>query len=240
MKQTAYAALSCAAFFSLAGCGGSGSGNFSSCIVYKGLTYCTATSPYTGRTWLDRNLGATEACTALDDANCFGDYYQWGRLADGHEKADSNVSTALATDIANAGSDFIKNASAPYDWVQSGVDDDGSLRSAQWSETDGTSVCPAGYRVPTKAELNAELFSADHNITDKEDAFGTFLKLPSAGYRDNGNGTMSDVNTSGYLWSTTVHNGIDGNYSYFAQYAEDANISTGPRARGQAVRCILE
>ena len=54
-------------------------------------TYLEVTNTTTGETWLDRNLGASRVCTALDDAACFGDYYQWGRDADGHEKFDSTT-----------------------------------------------------------------------------------------------------------------------------------------------------
>jgi hypothetical protein len=48
-------------------------------------TYQVDLSEKTGRVWLDRNLGASEACKTLTDLNCYGDYYQWGRGKDGHQ-----------------------------------------------------------------------------------------------------------------------------------------------------------
>jgi hypothetical protein len=33
--------------------------------------------------WLDRNLGATQVATKVDDSAAYGDYYQWGRAKDG-------------------------------------------------------------------------------------------------------------------------------------------------------------
>lgn len=51
-----------------------------------------------GDCWLDRDLGADpmpfEPKDAIDrrDERLFGDIYQWGRLADGHEERDSNLS----------------------------------------------------------------------------------------------------------------------------------------------------
>jgi hypothetical protein len=37
-------------------------------ISFKGLTYKLVTSPDTGRVWLDRNLGATQVATKVDDS----------------------------------------------------------------------------------------------------------------------------------------------------------------------------
>ena len=46
-------------------------------------------NPATGRTWMDRNLGATRAATSSTDSQAFGDLYQWGRAADGHQRRNS-------------------------------------------------------------------------------------------------------------------------------------------------------
>ena len=51
-------------------------------IIKDGYTYKKVISPITQRVWLDKNLGATQVCTALDDEECYGDYYQWGRDSD--------------------------------------------------------------------------------------------------------------------------------------------------------------
>ncbi|MEA2018242.1 MAG: hypothetical protein U9N59_07325, partial [Campylobacterota bacterium] len=38
------------------------------------FTYSTITSSVTGKIWMDRNLGASRACTSFDDTQCYGDY----------------------------------------------------------------------------------------------------------------------------------------------------------------------
>ncbi|MDR1592189.1 MAG: hypothetical protein LBS16_04820 [Prevotellaceae bacterium] len=65
--------------------------------------------------------------TSSTDATVFGDLYQWGRIADGHEKRTSSTkagpigSTAVDVngqpkDAASGKGLFIKNASSPHDW----------------------------------------------------------------------------------------------------------------------------
>ena len=56
--------------------------------------YKTVTSPYTGKIWLDRNLGASRVCTSYNDSFCYGDYFQWGANTIGRRsgyKANSNL-----------------------------------------------------------------------------------------------------------------------------------------------------
>jgi hypothetical protein len=43
------------------------------------------TNPTTGKTWMDRNLGASQVANSSTDAASYGDLYQWGRRADGHQ-----------------------------------------------------------------------------------------------------------------------------------------------------------
>ena len=167
-------------------------------VTHNGTDYGCVVSPYTGKVWLDRNLGAARVCERFDDVACYGDYYQWGRNADGHEDSQSGTTSVLATDVNNVGhGEFIVNSSSPRDWVSAGIDDDGSIRSANWSKTDGSSVCPVGFRVPTIAELEAELIDAGSaQITNPTDAFNSFLKLPEAGLR----GDSANM----FLWSSSV------------------------------------
>ena len=177
-------------------------------ITHNGFTYGTLTSPATGKIWLDRNLGASQVCTAVDDEKCFGDHYQWGRNTDGHEKnrkaAGNSHQTIVpggnegwATSYTNVGHGFyIRDP----EWLQLAIDPTGEKRAAQWSKTDGTSVCPVGYRVPTKAEIEAEVTAA--GITSKLKAYESFLKIPFAGA-----GIVVDFFTNlSVLWSTTQNN----------------------------------
>jgi hypothetical protein len=56
-------------------------------------------NPATGKIWMDRNLGASRAATSSADAEAYGDLYQWGRAADGHQK--SNSLKTYTTDSSN-------------------------------------------------------------------------------------------------------------------------------------------
>ncbi len=48
-------------------------------------------------TWMDRNLGASQAATASNDVASYGDYYQWGRFSDGHQCQASPLTPTFAT-----------------------------------------------------------------------------------------------------------------------------------------------
>jgi uncharacterized protein (TIGR02145 family) len=211
---------------------------FQSGETWKGLVYETVTSHHTGRVWLDRNLGASQVCTALDDTACYGDYYQWGRNADGHESSTSSTTNTQATDIDNVGDSFIMSQGSPYDWTS--IDSDGSLRQAKWSKIDGTSVCPVGYRVPTEAELKAETINA--GVSNSNTAFNSFLKLPSATYRF-GHFTGGAVIQGGYIWSSTPTNDNYSAYGSTLKFEIFSNVTsmTGMwRADGCSIRCIKD
>jgi hypothetical protein len=172
--------------------------------------YDTIVSPITGRVWLDRNLGASQVCTSYNDELCYGDYYQWGRNSDGHEKATSDITSEDSQTITPNHNFLIVDYTTldaegytpkTHDWLN--TDDNGTQRSSSWNP------CPTNFRVPTIYELE------DENISNALDAFEK-LKLPLAGYR---NGVI--INTFsfeepftgvvggtifGRYWSDTTHN----------------------------------
>lgn len=237
MKKSVKYSLSLVLAAFLAACGGEDSNSENQeLITHNGVTYGTVTSPITGRVWLDRNLGASRVCTAVDDTACYGDYYQWGRHADGHEEMNSSTTTTVASSITPAHSSFITSFSNEneYDWTTDDVD--GSLRSFEWSKVDGTSICPVGYRVPTFDELEAEKSSLE--VSNSIDPMHSFLKLPLGEDRGPG-GTFNDVDQSGHLSSTTVHDTYVGMYSFY--YTLERAGSDGlQRGWGLAVRCIKD
>jgi hypothetical protein len=180
-------------------------------------------------------------CTAYNDSACYGDYYQWGRNADGHEKTTSSNqelnSSNQVSDITNVGhSDFLTSSDTyDYDWAKD-ADSNGSLRSANWSKTDGTSVCPVGYRVPTIAELRAETVDLS-GFDNRSDAFESFLKLPSAGIRGYGSGSVYDQGSYGSVWSSSPSGSRAGRV-YFD--GSDAGWGNRNRAYGRSVRCLRD
>ncbi len=211
-------------------------------VIVNGSTYETATSPHTKKVWLDRNLGADRACTALNDASCYGDYYQWGRKADGHEKSTSSASATQAPDLNTTGNtDFITSVATSAsngDWAHS-IDTNGSLRATTWSSIDGTSICPVGFRVPTIAELKAETTDivGVSRVRNNTDAFNSFLRLPSAGYRyESDNGKLEYRGVKGGLWSSSATTNSKSEYlDFYANYADEGEAT---RAHGYSVRCI--
>lgn len=205
-------------------------------VTHNGITYGTVTSPYTGKVWLDRNVGAVRACQYLSDNSCYGDYYQWGRNKDGHESQTSLTTTTLATSIDNVGSKFITKGSGTNDWVTSLVDEDGSLRSFNWSKTDASSVCPVGYKIPSTAEFRAETLDISIPIANGTDAFNNFLKIPSAGYRNSSNGSIKSQGATGTIWTNSPTASLSDFLNYTSEYAKIA--TTDIRTFGFSIRCI--
>jgi hypothetical protein len=208
-------------------------------ITHNGVTYGTVVSPYTGKTWLDRNLGASRVCTSIDDSECFGDYYQWGREADGHEKANSATTSTQATDIVNVGSSFILGTiDKIYDWTT--VDTHLTLRQSNWSKTDGTSICPIGYRVPTAAEISVE--TIEQGVANNTNAFDNFLKLPASGIRRY-DGSITYIGEEINVVVTDISPNYYQQKDYsmmFRAFNGDAFIVETQMGGGKSVRCIKD
>ena len=181
-----------------------------------------------GRIWMDRNLGASQVATSTPDAASYGDYYQWGRAADGHQLKNSAITTTPATTSTPHGY-FILSSSAPFDWLATPDDN-------LWQSVNGVNnPCPYGYRLPTRTELDAEraLFS----FQDTTGALASPLKLPPAGTRNSSTGSVDYAGSEGYYWSSTVSNSFAYNLNL---YSGLAIMSTVRRANGYSVRCIKD
>jgi len=209
-------------------------------ITFKGLEYKPVTSPYTGRVWLDRNLGAKRVCQSKTDSECYGDYYQWGRRADGHEDKHSESISTQASSLEDTNSFFITAGySKSGDWARD-IDSDGTKRYEFWMKTDGSGICPVGFRVPKRYEIEDEI--KDH-IKNGNDAFNSFLKLPLSGYRRNHDANLNDLEGGGYLWTSSIKDDYSVSF-YYDGYSNTAEINDkymngiGYRSTGMPVRCI--
>ncbi|MBV1889112.1 MAG: fibrobacter succinogenes major paralogous domain-containing protein [Proteobacteria bacterium] len=187
------------------------------------------TNPTTGKVWMDRNLGATQVATSSTDAASYGDLYQWGRGADGHQLRNSATTTTLSSSDTPGNANFILTSSSPYDWRN-------PQNNNLWQGVSGVNnPCPTGYRLPTDVELNAERLSWSSN--NAAGAYNSPLKLPVAGFRVFSDGSLVDVGSDGYCWSSTV----DGTNSRALGFGSGtALMSSIERALGFPVRCIKE
>ena len=187
-------------------------------------------NPTTGRIWMDRNLGAAGVATSTTDANSYGDLYQWGRFADGHQCRGSSTTTTLSNTDNPGNNRFILSPNSPFDW-----------RSGQnhllWQGVNGiNNPCPTGYRIPTDVELENDRLSWPENTL--VGAFNSILKFPSAGTRNSHDGSLNSVGTNGSIWSSNSF--LNSNTRMLTFGSLGANMSSNYRASGRSVRCIKD
>lgn len=213
----------------ISGCGGGSETNFDtstdgSTVDNNNLpnTADTIVSSITGRTWMSKNLGASRVCTAINDKKCYGDYYQWGRGADGHEKVNSTTTSTKSSSALHSNKKFVLSTSAD-NWEWTTADSNRSVRSEYWD------VCPNGFRVPTELELDAE------NFSDNFDAFN-ILKIPSAGYRDGSDATLKNQGRFAYIPSSTDTTGQTASSNDW-KFGVTGTYAPSP-SYGLPVRCI--
>ena len=203
-----------------------------------------------GRAWLDRNVGATAVASDWNDTTqaTLGSLFQWGRKADGHQfrngandnnDADADVSdgnggtTECFTDDSNSSSDFIlgANSSGGYNWRTTATDCNADARRTHFWSAPGdlyNGVCPAGWRVPSEQDFRAL------DIESAEDAYAK-IKLSAAGLRDYSNGSIYNVGSRGYYWTSSV----DGDRSRNLNInSGSTNFNSNDRAYGFSVRCV--
>lgn len=195
-----------------------------SSLKKEGFAYKVVLSPYTNRLWLDRNLGASRVCETSDDKECFGDYYQWGRKNDGHEKKDSSVISKISSTKRPKHDKFIKSLNR-WHYLK-----DDKLWKYKNSKNN---PCPKGFRVPRMFELEDE--TVKQGVKDIKSAYSNFLKLPAAGYRDNRSAKLNELGEHADIW--TSHG--KGQYAWSIYFtSNDANVHSNFHSYGYSLRCI--
>lgn len=210
-------------------------------FTYNGteVTYGILTSATTQKKWLDRNLGAPAMATAYNDFANYGDAFQWGRPADGHQltvrgpsspetSGTATTTTQSPTDVPSTNLFIITGANS--DWL---ITPNGNL----WNGVDGgkNNPCPDGWRIPTNEEWTAE------GITDAADGYSK-LKLTFGGFRWYYDGTYSNTKSFGCYWTSTANT----NPAYFSSVSYTYEIHAGfiqwtesqDRGSGCSCRCI--
>ena len=166
-----------------------------------------------GVCWATRNVD--EPGTFAANPEDAGKFYQWNRK------------TAWAATGAVTG------------W------DNSTPAGTTWEKSNDPS--PTGWRVPTLVEIET-LFNPDKvsrawttlngingNIfTDK--TTGASIFLPAVGYRNYYTGTLYEVGTYGWYWSSTQNF----NNAYYLLSSSNAVVSSYNRSYGLSVRCVAE
>ncbi|MDR1882928.1 MAG: fibrobacter succinogenes major paralogous domain-containing protein, partial [Prevotella sp.] len=196
-----------------------------------------------GKYWAPVNVGATSTTYSANLAGC-GYVFQWGRSYVGFtygSTSDTFGGPVSATDAETTyAGKFITASEAPNDWLNSQND-------LLWSGENAQGPCPAGWRVPTEAELTvlnskystANIEGAPGNIRLKipGDVEGKDLYLPAAGSRTYSPGAWDGQGMAGRYWSSSV-DGTNARRFYFG--SGSSNMISTNRATGFSVRCIQE
>lgn len=185
------------------------------------------TNPATGRTWMDRNLGASRAATSSTDGASYGDLYQWGRLMDSHQCRNSSTTIINSTTDIPGHGDFILEDNTPYDWRTPPNND-------LWQGINSTNnPCPCGFRLPTTFEWQQEQGTWISN--NAAGAFASPLKLPAAGNRNGASGDLNNVGGWGHYWTSSTVGSDSHALDFFGSFAY---IGIYGRSNGLSVRCI--
>lgn len=207
------------------------------------------TNPVTGRTWMDRNLGAAQVATSPTDEEAFGDLYQWGRFSDGHQCRNSPSSSDVSLNH-QPNNNYFYNSNYNFNWIDEDfIWNNWSVSAFLWSTLNSVNnPCPLGFRLPSFGEWESELDSwqsYDLNGSFGNNPFDSPLKLPLGGRRLPGASIIEQEGISGRYWSSTsteedasgegaAYLGIFQNQVYVG-----INFPQG-RAMGLSVRCIKD
>jgi uncharacterized protein (TIGR02145 family) len=228
------------------GCGnGATSPAYPISIVFPmcGTTFTYGTVTANGKTWLDRNLGASRIATSSTDYLAYGVAYQWGRQSDEHQciswinsYAGTPQNGTTLTQCPNGtcpNALFVQRNTNPEDWSNPFINN-------LWDASGGiNNPCPAGYRVPTQDELTSlNTWVTSNYGGNSAGFFASPLKMPVAGFRNCRNGIITDAGNNGFYWSSTGGGTGSALALGFFTYTYSSRVTYGSSADGNSIRCI--
>jgi uncharacterized protein (TIGR02145 family) len=181
------------------------------------------------------NLGAanTSADPFTPSWEINGGYWQWGRSA-------QVAAGPTGPDAGQANNGAVSGWNTTYP------------ANGSWADGSKTAndPCPAGYRIPTKAQWGG--VSANNTYADvgtftssatnygSGKKFGDQLMLPAAGGRNGGSGALYNRGGTGFYWSSTELVNNSAWDLYFGNSGVTTDYFDGSRNYGFSVRCIAE
>lgn len=207
--------------------------------------------------FLDRNLGAARAATAINDEQSYGWMFQWGRRADGHQTVDWTSPTKGSFRLGispntNAPTDRITADDTPFyqkgantgDWVldpNQATDKDYSLNyywaakkeDPEYASGGTNNPCPKGFKVPSATEWTAVSTLVGKTLA-AQDIF-ELLAIPGTGYVQS-NGSFTGAGGTGktaksYLWASDSGTGQNVTNNKDEKYAGYVMFTTGKAVR---------
>jgi hypothetical protein len=180
----------------------------------------------TGKTWMDRNLGASQLPINSNDTLAMGDLYQWGRASDGHQCRNS-LTTSVLSSTNQPGHSLFIICDGNYNWRS-------PENNTLWQGVNGVNnPCPTGYRIPTKVEFTSEASTWIQN--NEYGAYSSPLKLIIAGYRSV-NGIIYPTNG---VYNSSTYIPLGGvNNTYITPLNVITSTYVSAKGNGCSVRCI--
>ena len=176
-----------------------------------------------GVCWATRNVGAPG--TFVENPEDAGMFYQWNR----------NIGWNATDPMINSNGGTTWNSSDPT--------------GTAWTKANDPS--PAGWRVPTLAEIQSLLnttyvtrtWTTQNSVNGlklTDIATSNTLFLPAAGYRWHEDGTLYSAGSSGFYWSSTRYDFISWAAYSLQFWSSLTNWVDYARGRGSNVRCVAE
>ena len=195
-----------------------------------------------------QTMTATQQAAHTTAADTYGDLYQWGRMADGHEKRTSPIIAGPVSALDGNGQPTgtaIGKFIVAFDWRTPPND---NLWGVPKTVQD---PCPAGWRVPTQAEW--QTVKANNTWTWQSSpvpgykisyngGVTTTLFLPAAGRREPNEdwpGVLNGYGEFGVYWCNTGDSSSKSAYIYLQN--DYVNFEGGThRGTGHSIRCVAE